>query len=290
MSHNILITGASGGFGLLSAKTLLQKGHKVAATVRDPAGRNREVAAELEAASAFIVDMDVSSDSSVELGVAKAIAEMGHIDTVVNNAGVGVLGVQETFTIEDFKRLFEINVFGVQRVNRAVLPGMRERGSGLLLHVSSLLGRVTIPFYGPYNASKWAVEALAENYRQELAGFGVDSCIVEPGGFPTSFMHALIRPSDKERETALGDFGKAPQAFFDGFEQNMAAHPEQDPQLVADAIAQVIETPAGKRPMRTAVDKLGMGAAIEPYNQMFEQVMDGMFAAFGMSDMRGIKS
>ena len=124
-----------------------------------------------------------------------AVDQAGGLDVVINNAGVGVLGLQEAFTIDDWQKLFDINVFGVQRVNRAVIPGMRARGSGLLIQVASILGRMTIPFYGPYNASKWALEALSENYRTELSGFGVDCCIVEPGGYPTNFMANLMTPS-----------------------------------------------------------------------------------------------
>jgi NAD(P)-dependent dehydrogenase (short-subunit alcohol dehydrogenase family) len=115
-------------------------------------------------------DLDVTDDQSVQSAVEKATEEMGSIDVVINNAGIGVIGMQEHFTPDDFQKLFDINVVGVQRVNRAVLPQMREKGSGLLIHVSSLLGRMTLPFYGPYNASKWALEALAENYRVELSG------------------------------------------------------------------------------------------------------------------------
>lgn len=195
----ILITGANGGFGSLTVKTLLNQGHAVVATMRNAQSKNKTEADELSALGAKIVNLDVTDDESVNTGVAKAIGLLDGLDVAVNNAGVGVLGIQEQFTIDDFKRLFDINVFGVQRVNRAVLPHFRNQGSGLLVHVSSLLGRIALPFYGPYNASKWALEALAENYRVELSDFGVDSCIVEPGGYPTGFMHSLMQPSDSSQ-------------------------------------------------------------------------------------------
>ena len=177
----ILITGANGGFGVLTVKTLLNQGHSVVATMRNVESKNKTAADELSALGAKIVNLDVTDDESVNSGVAKAIALLDGLDVVVNNAGVGVLGIQEQFTIDDFKHLFDVNVFGVQRVNRAILPHFRNQGAGLLVHISSLLGRIAFPFYGPYNASKWALEALAENYRVELSGFGVDSCIIEPG-------------------------------------------------------------------------------------------------------------
>ncbi len=289
MTKRILITGASGGFGKLTAETLLKSGHGVVASMRNSQSKNMNVATELRAAGAHVVDMDVTSDESVNNGVQKTLELLGGIDVVINNAGVGVIGMQEHFTPEDFNKLFDINVFGVQRVNRAVLPHMRGQGSGLLIHVSSLLGRMSLPFYGPYNASKWAMEALAENYRVELSGFGVDSCIVEPGGYATSFMNNLMRPGDNSRDEAYGEFMKVPQQMFDGFEGALAQNPEQNPQKVADAIDQLIKTEAGERPLRTIVDNMGMGDPIKGYNDQLDQITHGIYNAFGMGDMLKLK-
>lgn len=282
---NVFITGASGGFGQLTVKTLLEQGHQVAATMRNPEGKNKSVAEELSVLGAHIIEVDVTDAQSVSRGVEAALNQLGSLDVVINNAGVGVLGLQEQFTPEDFQQLFDINVFGVQRVNRAIIPTFRSQGSGLLIHISSLLGRIAIPFYGPYNASKWALEALAENYRAELSGFGVDSCIVEPGGFPTSFMHSLMRPSDHSQNESLGGLVQAPDQMFEAFEGALAGNPEQNPQLVADAIAGLIQTPAGERPMRTVVDKMGMGTHIDPYNTQLSNIHQGIYTAFGMGDM-----
>lgn len=289
MTHKILITGASGGFGALTVKELLNRGHQVAATMRNSTSKNKAIAEELSGLGAHIVDMDVTLDESVNQGVSQSIDLLGGLDVVINNAGVGVLGIQENFTIEDFKRLFDINVFGVQRVNRAALPHLRKQGSGLLILVSSILGRMALPFYGPYNASKWAVEALAENYRMELSGFGIESCIVEPGGYPTTFMDSLIRPSDTSREESYGDLVHGPNQLLNNFEGALANNPSQDPNNVALAIADLIDTPAGERPVRTVVDKMGMGTHIEPYNKGLDQIHQGVFEAFGMGDMLKLK-
>jgi NAD(P)-dependent dehydrogenase (short-subunit alcohol dehydrogenase family) len=197
--------------------------------------------------------------------------------------------MQEHFTTEDFQKLFDVNVFGVQRVNRAALPHLRKQGSGLIIYISSLLGRITMPFYGPYNASKWAVEALAENYRFELSGFGVDSCIVEPGGFETTFFESLLGPSDESRNESYGEFMNAPQQLIEGFAGALAANKEQNPQYVADAISKLISTPSGQRPLRTAVDNMGMGAAIQPYNDMLDQITASIHGNFGMGDMLKLK-
>jgi len=289
MAKKILITGAGSGFGKLTTSALLACGHTVVASMRDIDGRNKPVAEELSASGAHVVEIDVTDDDSVITGVQQATDLAGGMDVLVNNAGIGVMGLQEAFTAADWQRLFDINVFGVQRMNRAILPTFRKQGSGLLLHVSSLLGRMTIPFYGPYNASKWALEAMAENYRTELSSFGVDVCLVEPGGFPTSFIDRLMKPGDVSRQAEYGEMANAPAAALANFEQTLAANPQQNPQLVADAIVELVEMPAGQRPFRTVVDKLGMGDPIEGYNDHLAEVTTGIYTAFGMADMLQLK-
>jgi NAD(P)-dependent dehydrogenase (short-subunit alcohol dehydrogenase family) len=290
VKQNVLITGASGGFGKLITNTLLKAGHEVVASMRDAGAKNAPNAKELREAGAHIVEIDVTDDASVKNGVTAAFACAGDLDVVVNNAGVGVLGLQETFTPEDWKRLFEINLFGVQRVNRAVLPRMRERRKGLLVHISSLLGRMVLPFLGPYNSSKFALEALAENYRVELSGFGVESTIVEPGGYGTGFEKNLMMPSDGDRPDTYGDFAHAPMGMMEEFGKNFRGENAPDPQDVADAVAALISKPAGERPFRTVVDGLGMGAHIESQNRLSEEIAKGVYGAFGMSDMLTLKS
>lgn len=285
MPMKVLITGAGSGFGKLTALTLKKRGHAVAAALRGLKGKNRSSAEDLERAGAHPVEMDVTDAGGVEAGVKAALRALDGLDVVVNNAGVGVLGLQETFTPEDWNKVFDVNVFGVQRVNRAALPHLRKQGAGLLVHVSSLLGRMVIPFYGPYNASKWALEALAENYRVELSPFGVESCVVEPGGYATTFIGNLVTPSDRSRDGDYGGLAHAPKAALENFEKALAANPAQDPQNVANAIADLIETPSGRRPFRTVVDNMGMGTHIAPYNAQLEQIMTGVYNAFGMGGM-----
>lgn len=278
----ILVTGAAGGFGRLIVEALRERGHAVVGTMRDVDGRNRAAAQAMRDHDVTAVEMDVTREDSVERGVSLAMSKLGGLDVVVNNAGVGVLGYQESFTADDWKRLFDVNVFGVQRVNRAVLPSMREQRSGVLLHISSLLGRIAMPFYSPYVASKWALEALAEGYLVELSQLGIESAIVEPGGYPTAFMDNLLRPSDSARAKGYAALPLNPEGFLNGFEHAMAANPAQDPRLVADAVMRVIEAPAGQRPFRTVADKMGMGDAIQPYNEHFARVTEGLYKAFGI--------
>lgn len=282
---SILITGASSGFGALMVEDLVKAGHKVAGTVRDPQGRNAETAAALQNLGVTVVDLDVTDDASVDAGVRQAEAALGRIDVLINNAGAGAHGLQENFSADDFQRVFDINVFGVQRMIRAVLPAMRARGSGLILNVSSLLGRVTFPFLGPYNAAKWAVEALSENYRVELSQFGVDVAVVEPGGFPTNFFANLIQPSSSDRDEGYGEMAGAPQAMLEGMGSALADNPLQKPQIVADAVVELVNMAPGTRPFRTEVDHSGMADPIRPYNAQSEKITEQLYTAFGMEGM-----
>ena len=175
MSKKVLVTGASGAFGSLTCKFLAQKGYQVVGTMRSAKGKNESIAQELQKAGVKVVEMDVTNESSVNEGTAKIIEVLGGLDVVFNNAGLGANGIQEMFTAEDMQRVFDVNVFGVQRLMRAVLPHFRKQGKGTILHTSSCIGRVTTPFLGVYCASKYALESLAEGYRAELSGFGIES-------------------------------------------------------------------------------------------------------------------
>ncbi|MBO9475706.1 SDR family oxidoreductase [Shimia sp. R10_1] len=282
---NILITGASSGFGKLIVAELLKAGHQVAGTVRDPKRRNAEAADLLRDLGAEIVDIDVTDDASVEAGVAAASDRMGGIDVLINNAGVGVHGLQENFSAADFQRVFDINVFGPQRLTRAVLPQMRERGEGLILNITSVLGRITLPFYGPYNATKWALEAVSENYRAELSQFGVDVAIIEPGGFPTEFHGNLILPNSTARNEGYGEMADAPVAARQQMNEFLAANPQQNPSLVAEAVVSVVDAAPGTRPFRTEVDTVGMGDLVKPMNDLAATSTQALFTNFGMADM-----
>lgn len=281
----ILITGAAGGFGLLTVKHLLNDGHTVVGTARDVAGRNKTKAGELERLGAAVIEMDLTDEASVNRGAEAASQKMGGIDVLINNAGVGVLGLTETFTPDDMIRIFDVNVVGTHRVSRAVIPVMRKASKGLIINISSLLGRITVPFYGPYNASKWALEGLTENYRTELSQSGIEVCIVEPGGYPTTFIDHLVRPSDSGRAKEYGPMGEMPEAFLKNFESALASNPSQDPANVAKAIAQVIKTPYGTRPFRTIVDNMGMGGPVTEYNAMLGKITEAIYGNFGIGDL-----
>lgn len=273
----VLITGSASGFGRMTAETIARKGHRVFATMRDPQGRNVRAAADLrvvaesEALDLRVIDLDVTSGESVREGVEETLRAAGWIDAVVNNAGQMCLGVTETFTEEQFQRQLEINLVGPFRVARAVLPHMRQRRSGLLVQISSIAGRVAHPFSGLYNASKWGLEALSEALRYELSAHGIDVVVVEPGPFYTGLVANGPTPLDMDRASAYRHLDGV-RAEIQGRFARMLSDPAAptDPQLVADAILDLIETPAGERPLRTVVgldfDAVrDLNAATEPY-------------------------
>ena len=204
---------------------------------------------------------------------------------VVNNAGFGSGGYAETFTMDQFQRIFDVNVFGVQRVNRAVLPSMRGRGSGLIIYVSSVMGRIVLPFAASYTATKYALEGLAETYRYELGGLGIDSVVVEPGGFGTNFLENVAFAGDAERIASYGELAEVPAQFWGGMEGMLASDNAPNPQDVADAIAEVIEMPTGQRPLRVVVDPMMGGDGPKAINQMTDQIQAQIFSAMGMGEM-----
>src|SRR5205807_10664368 len=191
MAQTMLVTGSTSGFGRLLVEALARQGYHVFAGMRAAAGKNAPAAEELRALAQreqlalHIVEIDVTDDASVERAIAVIIETTGRLDVVVNNAGVSYSGPLEAFTPEQVRQQFETNVFSVLRVNRAVLPQMRKQGSGLLLQIGSIAGRLAMPFLGLYGATKLPLEGLTESYRYELAPFGIDAAILEPGTYPT---------------------------------------------------------------------------------------------------------
>lgn len=285
---NVLITGSSSGFGRLIVETLAGKGHTVYASMRGVAGKNAKAAGELGAlgksGKVHVVELDVTSQESVDTAVKEILAKGGKIDAVVNNAGIGAMGFAEAFDAAQMAKVFDVNVFGVQRVNRAVLPAMRAQGSGLLIHITSGLGRFIMPLMGIYGATKFALEALAESYRYELSLLGIDSVIVQPGAFNTDFAKNLVPPSDPALGGNYGaasavqeQMGKAFAGMFNGPDL-------PSPQLVADAVLKLVETPSGARPIRTVVDPL-TGQGTTAINGVCEQVQAGSLEAMGMKNL-----
>jgi NAD(P)-dependent dehydrogenase (short-subunit alcohol dehydrogenase family) len=281
-SQVVVITGASTGFGRLFAETLARHGHIVFATMRDPAVRNAAHANELrtlagkESLEINILEMDVTDEISVDRAIHECIGRAGHIDAVINNAGYGIVGLAEATTVAQARQLFETNFFGVLRVNRAVLPFMRRQRSGLLLHVSSLAGRVVLPGFSIYTASKFALEALAESYRYELAGQGIESCILEPGAYQTAIFGSMVTSADHARGETYGATAKIPERV-----NATLVSTGGNAQEVADAVLAIVETPAGKRKVRYRVSTVDPG--VDAINELCAQVQERNLERFGLA-------
>ena len=253
---SVLITGCSTGFGRLAAEHFARQGAKVFATMR---GLPRIEADELEEVASLdkldihVIEIDVLSDEQVEAGVAKAMEiNGGPIDVLINNAGISYGGPVEIQDLEATKHTFDTNVFGPQRMIRAVLPGMRAAKSGLVINVSSQLGRVIAPSYGMYSPTKFALEALSEGLAYELVPHGVDVTVIEPGGYPTMIWSNANKNSLALLERADGTHTDGYPALVSRLGQRTGGG-STDPMDVPRAMAEVIAMPAGTRPLRRPV-------------------------------------
>ena len=270
-----VVTGASTGFGRLIAEALARRGYRVFATMRDVNGRNAARARELRALT-DVVELDVTDDASVERAVANVVAEAGRIDILVNNAGRVLAGVSEAITLAQAQALMDTNFYSVVRMNRAVLPHMRRQRRGLLLHISSGAGRIVLPAMAYYCASKWAMEALAESYRYELAAQRIDSVIIEPGSYKTAIAGNLERAADAERTTTYGSVNGIADTIMHTLEQIAG-----DPNEIVEAVIRVIETPLGERELRYRVGGGALG--VQQLNAMSAELQKQLLTSFGLA-------
>lgn len=253
---SVLITGCSSGFGRLAAKSFARSGAKVFATMR---GLPRKEAEELrilalnEKLDLQVIEIDVTSDEQVTNGVNEALmATGGTLDVLINNAGISYAGPVEIQDMAATQHMFDTNVFGPQRMARAVLPAMRAAKSGLIINVTSQLGRVIVPAYGQYSPTKFALEAMSEAMAYELVPHGIDVTIIQPGGYPTKIwananansMDLLARAEDKHTSGYTQLIESLMQRGGGG---------STDPMDVPRAMAEVIAMPPGTRPLRRPV-------------------------------------
>jgi len=264
----VVITGASSGFGALTARALADAGHTVYAGMRQTTGRN---APQVQAAADYAhehkvdlrsIELDVNSQDSVDTAIARIEAEHGRIDVLIHNAGHMVTGPAEAFTPDQLAELYNVNVLSTQRVNRAALPGMRRRGQGLVLWVSSTSVKGgTPPYLAPYFAAKAGMDSLAVSYAGELARWGVETSIIVPGSFTNGTNHFAHsgRPDDA---TVEAEYETRYAGLMDQVATKLAAlAPEgASASLVSDEIARIIALPAGQRPYRVHIDPADDGS------------------------------
>jgi NAD(P)-dependent dehydrogenase (short-subunit alcohol dehydrogenase family) len=292
MKYVILITGASSGFGALTARRLAEAGHTVYASMRETSGRN---AKQVEAVRKFAteksvylrtVELDVSSQDSADRAVQQILSEAGRVDVIVHNAGHMVFGPAEAFTPEQLADLYDVNVLSTQRVNRAALPILRKQGIGLVIWVGSSSTRGgTPPYLAPYFAAKAGMDAMAVSYAGELARWNIETTIIVPGAFTSGTNHFANagKPSDSARlsEYASGATAKLGEEIMQGFART--AVPDADVTEVANAIVKVVETPFGKRPFRVHVDPASDGA--EVVNGVADRVKTELLRNMGLGDL-----
>ncbi len=267
-----LVTGCSSGFGRLTAIDLARAGFTTFAGIRETEGRNADAAASLadlaeaEGLPLTVLDLDARSTNSVE----RALQQVGAPDVLVNNAGYILAGSIELHSEEDARAQFDTNLLGYHRLIRAALPGMRARGSGLIVQVSSGLGRIVFPMQGWYVATKFAIEGMSEALAYELAPFGVEVSIVQPTQYPTQFLangrryfEDLVSRLDDERSAAYGQ-----QIEMTRF--GLRDEPGPDPSEVAVAVRELAEMAPGTRPLRRIAS---------PFTEGLERINAGLSAA-----------
>ena len=271
MAQVALVTGASSGFGRMIASELAADGLTAYASMRGTEEKNADTVkaiaddAKTKGVDLRTIELDVQDDASVEKAVETIVREHGRIDVLVHNAGHMVWGPLEAFTPEQLAELYDVNVLGTQRLNRAALPHMREAKSGLLVWVSStsVMGGIP-PMLGPYFAAKAGMDHLAVAYARELAPFGIETAIVVPGAYTkgTNHFEHAGHPGDEDRSEA---YAKAwPEGFADRMQKALAATdpPESDPSEIGRAVAALVRTPKGKRPFRVVIDPADDGAQV----------------------------
>jgi NAD(P)-dependent dehydrogenase (short-subunit alcohol dehydrogenase family) len=284
-ARTVVITGASSGFGAAAVRAFADRGDRVWGTMRDADGRNAAKKADLEAYAPgiAIAEMDVTSDASVADGFAAILAE-GPIDILINNAGIMYIGMTEAYSVAQAHEQMDTNYFGAIRAMQAVLPSMRAAGSGLIVNTSSIAGRVSVPFFGTYCATKHALEAYSQSLRYEVAPFGIDVALVEPGPFPSNLLAAGKPPALEDVLSSYGDLGQVPATMIEGFAQMLASDEAPDPQLVVDAYLALADAAPGKRPTRTVV---GITWGVDEVNAFTQPRQDALLKEMQLDTVLG---
>jgi NAD(P)-dependent dehydrogenase (short-subunit alcohol dehydrogenase family) len=291
MGKTIVITGAGSGFGALAARALATAGHTVYAGMRDTAGRNAARVAEAAAYAAEhhvdlrTVELDVLSQESADRAIATIIEESGSLDVVVHNAGHMVTGPSEAFSPEEIAAVYDTNVLGTQRVNRAALPHLRAQQDGLVLWVgSSSTKGGTPPYLAPYFAAKAAMDAFAVSYAAELARFNVETSIVVPGSFTSGTNHFATGGHPAQHDV-VAQYEERYAGMMQQVSKRLAAlaPPDADVSLVADAILRIVDTPHGSRPFRVHVDPADDGS--KEVSDVADRVRTEFLTRIGLDDL-----
>jgi NAD(P)-dependent dehydrogenase (short-subunit alcohol dehydrogenase family) len=263
MSKTIFITGTSTGFGKLTAITLAKAGHSVIAGMRGVNGRNEAAAKELSALSNIeVVEIDVTSDTSVKEAFEKVLTKYGHIDVLINNAAVAGYGLLEGYSIDQVKNMFEVNFYGVLRTYQAVLPSMRKAKNGLIINITSGASGHTLPFMIPYLASKFGVESITEGLQDELSEYGIENVSIQPGVYPTEMNNGSKAGVHADKGDIIAEYGDTATQKFNAMGTALFSKMAQfkmDPQTIANGILELVEMKKGSRPLRFPLDAVAQG-------------------------------
>lgn len=287
-----LITGASSGFGFVSAQTLARNGFHVIASMRNLNTENAGPAQDLQDFAAAenlridVVEIDIDNDLSVETGMADALSRTDQVDVLLNNAGISIPGPIE-LSMDAARQSFETNVFGQLRMLRAVAPAMREARSGLIIQMSSGLGRFVMPTSGIYSATKFAQEALFEACAYELHPFGVEVAIIQPSDYATD----IKLNSRRYFAEMMANLNQEDQARADAYAEHLAITerdlgdtPTPPVQEVADIVLKLAQTPAGERPLRVVAMPPELAAGVNQLNANLEGVQSMILQGSGMGN------
>ena len=286
MKKVILITGASSGFGRLTALAMLAQGHTVYASMRNINGKNAPVAQELSRAGASVIELDVTDGHSIQTAINSLSNKEDKLDVLINNAGVAAAGISESFSDKQVQAMFDVNVFGLFRVTQAVLPLMRKQQDGLIVNVGSILGRVTFPFYGLYGASKYAVEAITDSLSYELSQLGIDVVLVQPSAYPTNMYANAITPDKPSLADEYGEVAKVPEAIGSTIASIFESEDAPQPSDIANAAVALVEQTKGTRPKRVVVgNSFGADAA----NDQIAPIQSQLIAGLGLSSLETIQ-
>ncbi|TCN41906.1 NADP-dependent 3-hydroxy acid dehydrogenase YdfG [Kribbella orskensis] len=291
MARNVFISGASSGFGLMTSRALADAGHTVFAGIRDIGGRNAEQAAAATeyakdtGADLRVVELDVTSEESVRRAADDVLSETGRLDVVVHNVGHMVVGPAEAFTAEQLAELYDTNVLGAHRLNRALLPTLRIQGEGLLVWIGSTSTRGgTPPYLAPYFAAKAALDALAATTALEVARFGIETTIVVPGSFTHGTNHYAHAGRPADADIAAEYEARYPQLMEEIGTRMAALEPaDADPSRIARIVAGVVGTPAGRRPFRVHYDPSDDGAVV--VNAVADRIRAEFLTRLGLADL-----
>jgi NAD(P)-dependent dehydrogenase (short-subunit alcohol dehydrogenase family) len=244
MSQVVLITGCSTGIGHNLAQRLAQAGYQVVATARKP-----ETLDDLPVA--LKLPLDVTQPETIQQAVERTLQQFGRIDVLVNNAGHAVRGVVEEVPEDQVQHIFDVNVFGVLRMVRAVAPQMRKQGNGRIINISSIVGRLPFPVNGVYSATKFALEALSDALRLEMTAFGVKVVLVEPGSIKTSFDDT----AQAHAQGILSNSNSPYRALYQSYDRVVNSMRQQGagPEAVSKVVQMAIETPRPKARYLAAV-------------------------------------